>query len=178
METGVIGPVEMFNDNRDFPTLLARLVGLFDAMSEPRLCGVESEEVERDREEIVRRRGAGPGLSALGVSGVVGLVESVVLEAREAAVPGASSSSFHCKCKMTDLVAHYSERQSGTRVDECRYNSQSSEYPSRRTICNVVSSGSMFTYIEELTEACCPEHGQPASISHLGQGLHRPTRST
>ena len=62
METGVIGPVEMFNDNRDFPTLLARLVGLFDAMSEPRLCGVESEEVERDREEIVRRRGAGPGL--------------------------------------------------------------------------------------------------------------------
>ncbi len=108
IEIGVIGPLEMFSDNRDFPTLLARLVGLLDALSEPRLCGVEREDVEREREEMVRRRGPTllVGLSAPGVSGVVGLGEVDVV--RDAAVPGVSSSSVHCKCRMTDFVAHWS----------------------------------------------------------------------
>lgn len=65
---------------------------------------MEREDVERESEDTVRMRGAGPGLSAPpGVSGVAGLVES---EAREAAVVGASSSSVHWRWRMTDFVAH------------------------------------------------------------------------
>ena len=59
---------------------------------------------EREREDTVRSRGAGPGLSAPGVRGVVGRVDSA--EASDAAVAGGSSSSVHWRWRMTDFVAH------------------------------------------------------------------------
>lgn len=62
---GVIGPVEMLSERRPFALVLIPK-GLLAEIREPRRCGVASEEVERESEEIVRIAG---GLSALGVRG-------------------------------------------------------------------------------------------------------------
>ena len=105
MDTGVMGPVEVFNERRLFAPESIKL-GLLDVelARDCLRCGVDSEEADRDREETVRGRASALGLRALGVRGVVGLCESG--DAREAAVAGVSSSSVHCRCKMTDFVAH------------------------------------------------------------------------
>ena len=75
-DTGVMGPLEMLRERRPLAMLPDIPRGLFELRMEPRRWGVEMDEVERDKEELVRRRGAGPGLSALGVTGVVGRVGS------------------------------------------------------------------------------------------------------
>lgn len=107
IDVGVIGPLEMLSDRRPLgPVREDAGLLLVELASDCRRCGVESDEAERESEEMVRGRAMAPGLSAPGVSGVVGLVAS--WEVREAAVAGvASSSSCHCKCRMTDFVAHY-----------------------------------------------------------------------
>jgi hypothetical protein len=68
-----------------------------DAASEDRREGVATEDVERVRLDIVRVRKRGDCRPT--DDGVLGLVGSPV-------TAGLASPSVHCKCKITDLVAH------------------------------------------------------------------------
>lgn len=104
---GVLG-LATFNDRRPFrPNSSAAgeiASGLFVNERVLRRCGVEMDEVERESDGMVPGRGA-LGLSPPGVEGVVGLAAS--WEAAPALVAGNPSSSVHCKCRITDFVAHY-----------------------------------------------------------------------
>ncbi len=86
IDMGVIGPVEMLSERRPFAFVLVPR-GLLAEMREPRRCGVASEDVERESEEMVRRAG---GLSAPGVRG---RIESGDMS--DPAAFGVSSSSVH-----------------------------------------------------------------------------------
>lgn len=82
---------------------------------------MENDDGVREREDSVRRRGAEPGVIGLRVlaeKGVRG--EGGFSEAGEATV-GCSSASVHWRCRITDLVAHYTSRRSeyGDVDDEC-----------------------------------------------------------
>jgi hypothetical protein len=74
------------------------LVPAAGVTSDCRRAGVATEDVERVRLDIVRVRTTGGGGAA--DSSVLGLVDSP-------ATVGLASPSVHCKCKITDLVAHF-----------------------------------------------------------------------
>lgn len=93
---GVIGVRGVTMLNRPFVTDDPPLDGV---IRDDRRCGVESEEVERVRDEIVRVRG-GSGLILLW------LVETGDCAVKAGAMMGSVPPSCHCKWMITDLVAH------------------------------------------------------------------------
>ena len=88
-----------------------------DSASEARRGGAGTDDVERARLETVRMRGAG-GCRLAADSGVLGLDGSAF-----------ASPSVHCRCNITDFVAHYDTRQSSTSGGARNSDLQSSVYP-------------------------------------------------
>lgn len=77
MDVGVIGPLEILSESRLLgPAREEAGLLLVEFASDCRRCGVESDEAERESEEMVRGRAKAPGLSAPGVSGVEALGDS------------------------------------------------------------------------------------------------------
>lgn len=113
MGPGVVGVRGLLMLNRSLAPI-EDLEPETEVTREGRLGGVPTDEVERARIEVVRLRKTDEGWRPLAESGVLGL-EPIITSNFDS---GLSSPSVHCKCKMMDLVAHYTVARINTCVQD------------------------------------------------------------